>query len=219
MSSLVRNLPVLALAAAVAVSLYYVYRSMSMLNSRVDQLSQELYYSLDSMTTSKPSSPRSKKKGSVAVVTDAVPEGDDVVSSVDSEDIQINDAGLPPGPVERRLPVPAAAPQDDFESLQRYIKDAAEVSPEGGEAAPAATPRAAGEPNKSDGDDAGPDGGEDANDDDSDRGSIVSTLTSSKKYVPPFSAKSVDLGTVVEHNGKSWASTKTKAGAIRWCRV
>lgn len=50
MSDLSRHIPLIALTVLFAVSMYYVYRSLSSVSHRVESLSQELYYGLNSVT-------------------------------------------------------------------------------------------------------------------------------------------------------------------------
>lgn len=49
MSSLLRNLPVIVLAVAVGVSVYYIHKHLLNMNSKLEHMSQEIYYNIASI--------------------------------------------------------------------------------------------------------------------------------------------------------------------------
>lgn len=102
MSSLLRNLPVIVLAVAVGVSVYYIHKHLLNMNSKLEHMSQEIYYNIASIhdlnekVAGKPGGGARKTPGMpaeppVVVYASLSPEEADDVDSTESFEVHGND--------------------------------------------------------------------------------------------------------------------------------
>lgn len=233
MSELSRHIPLIALTILFAVSMYYVYRSLTAVSHRVENLSQELYYGLNSVTelaakmegTSSgslepmvPSVVPMQTTAAVITPDDVLVSGiiPDDAKSVESADIVVNGGKAASEKTDRRTsnkrntsPVQQTSqlPQEQqvTQSAQEDTMD--DVNAYIGKLEEKFVNRP--EPNNNDDDDIASVGSE---------VSSVSALNGKKK-VPPYAAKSFPLGYKQEWNGKVYETIRTRAGSIRWSKA
>ena len=241
MISVIRNLPVILLAVVLGAALYVAYTSYNTINSRVDHISQELYYNINSVNelsarlstvaelvgapplAPKPGSGSGSDKESVEGVLEVGSQGSvcdispDDAESVAAEDVRVvssgdaadpdaepfvevlqSDAASPPPPSPRGLMLsrhqeldsfpPEAPAADPEEDISTYIGQLEKYVK--------------------------------SSDDTESIGSEVSSVSqlTPKRRVPPYSAKTVELGTTVEWDGGLFSSIKTKSGSTRWSK-
>lgn len=234
MSDLSRHIPLIALTVLFGVSIYYIYKSMTAVSHRVENLSQELYYGLNSVTELaariEGTSPSLKPTVPPAVPsqsTSAVINPDDVLvsgiipddaKSVGSADIVVSGGKATPEkpPADKtkkskqdrkpaQVPQSSQAPQTSSEPQDTQEDAMADVNAYIGNLEEKFVNRQ----------------GPDANNDDDDAASIGSEVSSvsalnGKKRVPPYAAKMFDVGHRQAHQGKMFEVIKTKSGSVRW---
>lgn len=228
MSDLSRHIPVIALTVLFAVSMYYMYRSLTSVSHRVENLSQELYYGLNSVTelaaklegtsgslqTEIHSELPQQSVAAVITPDDVLVSGiiPDDAQSVDSADIVISGGKASP---ERRTQKTQKtqkkeSPSPVEQSFSSQVDNLDDVNAYIGKLEEKFVNR--------------PDAGPETVNDDDDTASIGSEVSSisalnGKKRVPPYAARNFDLGHKEVYNGKEFSVIKTKSGSIRWSKA
>ena len=224
-NTLLRNLPVLLLAIILGASLYVAYNAYNAMNCRVDHLSQELYYNINSVndvatklseiesghvSLAGVSGPCSRSNDGVLEVASSGSEHDlcaEDADSVDDGDVRVISSGETPQGALNSKATPSS-----IQVLQECV-----------------------EPECSDEDDVEqqeqPSGNEEvstyigqlenylrSSDDTESVESEISTVSAlnGRKKCPNYSSKSVPLGTEVEWNDRIYTSILTKNGVHRW---
>ncbi len=196
-SSVMRNLPTLVLAITVALSLFYLWKTLNVIDGRVGRLEHEVMCVLEVVNhmALQPAEP-AQREAEVEVPQNAV-VADEEASSVGDADVEIiNPVGREAHPgkhdLMQRFHTDASSAskegEDDFLSLQKHLQGARQPPPEG-------------------------EGSETTD------ASALQSL-STRKRVPPFPASSswLHLGSRVTHNGQEYEVIKTKNNILRWGR-
>lgn len=249
MSSLARNLPVIVLAAAVAASLYLLYKQLQAVQHQVNALTREVGGALQTVKGVQQQMMAQGAAGIVASVLPTVLEMDDAVAgeqdaeSVESEDIEVQDAGAPVPQTAtaasestkqsqqsrqaqqsqqtqraQRAPKPSGEAEPGVQQyigqLERFLQEDAHRHAEDEGAEDAAPPPAAVSQPQSNGRSA-PEDHETASEF-SDM-SAISGLNQ-RKRVPPWPAKNHPVGHQEVYNGKTYEVKLTSANVVRWGR-
>lgn len=195
-SSVMRNLPTLVLAITVALSLFYLWKTLNVIDGRVGRLEHEVMCVLEVVNhMAVQSAEPAEREAEVEVPQNAAMA--DEASSVGDADVEIiNPVGREAHPgkhdLMQRFHTDASSAskegEDDFLSLQKHLQGARQPPPEG-------------------------EGSETTD------ASALQSL-STRKRVPPFSASSswLHLGSRVTHNGQEYEVIKTKNNILRWGR-
>jgi hypothetical protein len=232
MSTFSRNLPVIALAVAVAVALYVLYQRSEALSYRIELLADDTRHILEyiEQLSGEPKDGQSRASGDAIGCADplqnsvgsAHEDGSEAepgssnaeIRSVDDEDIDVVDDGL-----DAQVQGPAPLPS----SIERYLQDSAiaasDPSPPASEQDTRELASQAGAFVVDDYVHAAPEHSMPGADDD--RASVASgstaTTLASSNHKPPVPAKNFPLGHRHLHsNGRMFEVIKTKNGQIRW---
>lgn len=217
MTSLLRNLPVILLAVLLAVCVYFLYSNINHVSDRLDQISHELYYSINSVndltsrlgelgvvkeaTTVLGQGTERPLPGELGDADPAFPTVTELVEgqtagdeqfaeSVDSEDIRMAGSGDRAG----------------AEDLSKLAQNAAAVHlpPEDHDSVEHHIDNLANFVKKNE-----------------DNESVTSEVSSAsalqtRKKVPPYPAKNFDIGHEEVYGGKVFSVIRSKAGVTRW---